>query len=184
MNTLMPYFRDWFLPKEEYFVALSNTDCRAEGWLKAEMIVLLTRLLYQGVIDSFQRELNLPRNDGTRQRDQIDFRIDQSGKSQLCELKSLCISQAAGTPRNLRFYFREDHLGLVKDFKKLDALPSNEAKWVLGFIYPCPETAIWSETIASLADRVSHWQCVTKPTEFPKFVFLSLWRQNKKTLHP
>lgn len=30
--------------------------------------------------------------------------------------------QAAGTPRNLHFYFRDDHVGLIKDFKKLDEL--------------------------------------------------------------
>ncbi len=177
VNTLLPYIRNWFLPKEEYFVAFANADSHIEGWFKAEMIILLNRLRQQGIVDEFQRELNVPTPNGPRQRNQIDFRICLQGQTHLCELKALCISQAAGTPRNLQFYFRDDHLGIIKDLKKLDALPNRDSKWVLGFVYPSPDPANWSRTILSLADDLNHWKCVTKPQDFPRFVFMSLWKQ-------
>ncbi len=53
----------------------------------------------------------------------------------LCELKALCISQAYGTGRDLDFYFRKDSaLGLWKDFRKLESVTSEPAKWILSFI--------------------------------------------------
>jgi len=44
MNRLLPYLQDWFLQKEEHFVAFANADSRLEGWFKAEMLVLLNRV--------------------------------------------------------------------------------------------------------------------------------------------
>jgi hypothetical protein len=179
MKSLLPHICDWFLPKEEYFIAFANADSRIEGWFKAEMIILLNGLLQQGHIDGFQRELNIPTPNGSKQRSQIDFRIVLKGQGNLCELKALCISQAAGTRRNLQFYFRDDHVGIVKDFKKLDELPSKDNKWVLGFVYPSPNPAEWSKTVKSLADDLKHWECVTKPQDFPKYAFVALWRQSR-----
>jgi hypothetical protein len=166
MNTLLPHIQDWFLQKEEHFVAFANADSRIEGWFKAEMFVLLNRLQQQGQLGEFEREANMtsPRD---KMRKQVDFRFHFEGENHLCELKALCISQAAGTPRNLNFYFR--------DFKKLDELTTVN-KWVLGFIYPSPNIRDWNNAITSLPMSLKHWQPITKPQDFPNYVFISLWK--------
>jgi hypothetical protein len=174
MNNLLPHIQDWLLQKEEHFVAFANADSRIEGWFKAEMFVLLYRLQQQGLLEEFEREANLtsPR-DNTRK--QVDFRFHFEGEDHLCELKAMCISQAKGTPRNLNFYFRDDHVGLIKDFIKLDEL-AGVNKWVLGFIYPSPDIRAWNNAVASLPESLKHWQPITKPQDFPNFLFISLWK--------
>ena len=174
MESLLPYIREWFLPNEEHFAAFSDADSRIEGWFKAELLVLFTRLVTQGHLSKFEREANITSpKDGTRKM--VDFRLELQSGSHLCELKALCISQAAGTIRNLQFYFRDSHVGLIKDFKKLDELP-NRNKWMLGFIYPSPGFTDWNRAMASLPSALKHWQPVTKPQDFPKYVFISLWK--------
>jgi hypothetical protein len=138
MEVLLPYISKWFVDRQEYFAAFAQADSRIEGWFKAELLVLFNRLVVDQVIEKFEREANiLSPKDGKRK--QVDFRLQIQGQEHLCELKALCISQAAGTPRNLHFYFRDDHIGLVKDFKKLDeiAVPN---KWVIAFVYPAPDS--------------------------------------------
>ena len=115
MDTLLPHIQNWFSPKKEHFLAFSNADTRIEGWFKAELLVLLNRLKNKGYLDEFKREINLTSPiDGRRK--QVDFQFSLQSNKHLCEIKALCISQAAGTPRNLGFYFGDNHLGLVKDF--------------------------------------------------------------------
>lgn len=174
MNTLMPHIIEWFVPKQEYFTTFAQADSRVEGWFKAELIVLFNRLQAQGIIDGFEREMNMSSpKDGKRM--QVDFQIKMQNQNHLCELKAPCISQAAGTPRNLRFYFRDDHVGLLKDFKKLDDLGISNT-WVLAFIYPSPDLKVWSDTITSIPGSLKHWQPVTRPQDFPNWVYISLWK--------
>jgi hypothetical protein len=173
MHVLLPYIRDWFLPKREHFLSFSSADSRIEGWFKAELLVLFNKLAKEGRL-KYEREANIPSpKDGKRK--QVDFRFEIEGENHLCELKALCISQAAGTPRNLHFYFRDDHVGLIKDFKKLDEL-SHKNKWLLAFIYPSPDTSEWNKVVGSLPSTVKHWIATTKPQDFPEFVFISLWK--------
>ena len=173
MKDLLPHIQKWFLQKAEHFAVFSAADTRIEGWFKAEMLVLLNRLLRQNQVDEYEREANITcPKDGKRK--QIDFRIRVQGETHLCELKALCISRAAGTHRNLHFYFRDDDLGLVKDFKKLDELPGGN-KWMLAFVYPAPNSTDWDRTISSLPNALKHWRPLTRPQDFPEFVFISLW---------
>lgn len=92
----------------------------------------------------------------------------------LCELKALCISQAAGTPRNLQFYFRDDHVGLIKDFRKLDQLEGKN-KWIFGFVYPKPGDAHWNRAVDSLASEFHHWKMVTPLSDANDALFVALW---------
>jgi hypothetical protein len=175
MEAILQPITEWFLGKKEYFTAFAAMDSRLEGWLKAELIVLLNRLSQSQLIERFEREVNIPSLIG---RNQIDFRVWLSGRAHLCELKALCISQAAGTPRNLKFYFRDDHVGLLKDFRKLDTLSENSIshKWVLGFVYPTPELRQWAQMLISLPETLNHWRCITNPRDFPDYFFISLWK--------
>lgn len=174
MDTILPFIKEWFLGKQEHFVAFSQADSRVESWFKAELLVLLGRLKRQGHLDDFKREARIKSpKDGKRK--QIDFRLHIQGETHLCELKALCISQTAGTPRNLRFYFRDDNVGIIKDFKKLDEL-ADPNKWLLGFTYPSPEPREWAQAITSLPHALRHWLPVTRPQDFPEFVFLALWK--------
>ena len=178
METILQPIRDWFLDKNEYFIAFAEADTRLEGWLKAELIVLLSRLPKRGLVERFEREANITTSTG---RKQVDFRLWLSGKVHLCELKALCISQAAGTPRNLHFYFREDHVGLIKDFRKLDTLQEKN-KWVMSFIYPNPKAPKWDQAVASLPDDLKHWRCITNTQDFPNYLFIALWKSEEITL--
>lgn len=173
IKDLLPHIQKWFLQKEEYFAVFSAADSRIEGWFKAELLVLLNRLVMQGHLDGFEREVNITSPKDSK-RKQVDFQLRLQGENHLCELKAVCISQAVGTPRNLHFYFRDDDLGLMKDFKKLDEL-TRRNKWMLAFVYPTPNSRDWDETTLSLPSAVKHWRSVTRPQDFPEFVFISLW---------
>jgi len=175
MEVIKQDILDWFLAKKEYFKVFAEADTRLEGWFKAELIFLLNRLLQQKKIDEFKRE---PKIDTSAGRKQIDFIIKLNGELHLCELKALCISQAAGTPRNLHFYFREDNVGLIKDFRKLESLPYKN-KWVIGFIYPKPNHNQWKEELSLLPNDLKHWKCITDPSEFEDFLFISICRPEK-----
>ncbi len=169
MESLIRVIRDWFLPRKEYLDAFIKNDTRVESWFKAELLVLLTRLVNEGVIDSFEREPSL--YDETGRRSQIDFSVTMSGVEHYLELKALCISQSKGTPRNLSFYFRDDNVGLVKDFKKLGTI-SAKNKWILAFIYPKPSSDNWRLMMGKLND----WRCLTKLEEYPDCLFLALFQ--------
>lgn len=172
MQIVLRYIEDWFLEKKDYFKVFAEADTRLEGWFKAELILLLNDLLKHKVIDEFKREWNVSTPAG---RKQIDFCLYIRGELHYCELKAMCISQAAGTPRNLQFYFRDDNVGLIKDFKKLDAI-SGDNKWILGFVYPRPEALRWASTLESLPSDFRHWRCITKPEDFPDYIFICLWK--------
>ena len=140
---------------------------------KGEFLVLFGRLHQKHRISSFEREPKF-RIAATGKRTQVDFRIGFNEEKHLCEIKALCISQAAGTPRNLQFYFRDDQVGLIKDFRKLDQLQGKN-KWVLGFVYPKPEEARWNRAVDSLASEFHHWKVVTPLSEASDALFVTLW---------
>ena len=62
--------------------------------------MLFTQLRQSGVISDFEREVNIASAIPGR-RMQVDFRVRIAAETHLCELKALCISQAACAPRNL-----------------------------------------------------------------------------------
>lgn len=172
MERIIEHIRKWFDGKREYFEAFARNDTRLESWFKGELVVLLEKLKTQGLIDDFEREPNLPTDEG---RKQIDFAVNIKGDRHFCELKAMCISQALGTPRNLGFYFRDDHVGVVRDFKKLDQLEGGN-KWVLAFIYPRPSEGEWDGTISFMPESLRHWKCVTEIGDYPEYMFIALWR--------
>jgi len=174
MQVLLDHISKSFLDKEEHFTAFARADSRIEGWFKAELLVLFNRLVADQVLEEFEREANvISPND--RRRKHVDFRLQIQGETHLCELKALCISQAAGTPRNLQFYFRDDHVGLVNDFRKLDEI-AGANKWVIAFVYPAPDPNKWNEAVASLPMTLRHWRPVTSPGDFRNWVYIALWK--------
>ena len=172
MQALLPAIREWFSAKSEHLAIFAAADCRLEGWFKGELLVLFSELQHRGVIEGFEREAFMPSHvPGARL--QIDFKVHLEGVEHLCELKALCISQAAGTPRNLSFYFRDDHLGIIKDIRKLDAL-HHPNRWLMAFVYPAPTPAKWNVAVRSLPTEIRHWRPLEAPDErLPLFV--SLW---------
>jgi hypothetical protein len=64
-------------------------------------------------MERFEREVNSPYT--PREEISDRFQVWLGADEHLCELKAPCISQAAGAPRNLQFYFRDDHVGLIKE---------------------------------------------------------------------
>jgi len=174
MHSLLTEIQQWFDNKRNYFNIFAAVDSRIEGWFKAEMLVLLTELKERRIITDFKREARAICVK-SRKRKQIDFRIQMDQTDHYCELKACCISQAAGTPRDLTFYFRDDHVGLIKDFRKLDNL-SFTNKWVLAFIYPSPSAASWSAVAKGIPTDLSHWLPITSPPKAKEPFFVSLWK--------
>lgn len=174
MKELIPRISEWFDQKHEHLGIFANSDCRLEGWFKGELLVLFTRLRKSGVISEFEREANIP-SGVPGKRIQVDFRVRIGAETHLCELKALCISQAAGTPRNLNFYFRDDHVGIVKDFRKLEAIAGRN-KWLIAFVYPAPDRLVWERAVTSLPQGLRHWRSTNLPTDPAARLFVSLWR--------
>jgi hypothetical protein len=86
MRSLLPHIREWFLSKQEHFIAFAEADSRLEGWFKAELLVLLSRLEQQGRLDDFEREFNvISPQDGRRK--QVDFRLRLRGETHLFSLR-------------------------------------------------------------------------------------------------
>ena len=177
MELLIDLIGDWFSRKRDYFMIFAAADSRLEGWFKAELLVLFDKLKREGVIEAYDRELNVHAPAGDK-RNQVDFAIRIKGERHLCELKALCISQAAGTPRNLAFYFRDDRVGIIKDLRKLDTL-GQQNTWLLAFVYPEPDFADWQQVTSSLPVEFRHWQPVTSPQSPPRAFFVSLWKSNQ-----
>ncbi len=174
MEILLPHISKWFRDKQEHFTTFARADTRIESWFKAELLVLFNRLVTEQVVESFKREASVySPKDSKRKR--VDFRLCIQGQEHLCELKALCISQATGTPRNLYFYFRDNHVGLIKDFKKLDGI-GNPNKWVFAFVYPAPNLREWNTAIASLPSTLRHWRPITSIDDFPDWVYIALWK--------
>ena len=71
MKNIIMNIKDWFLPRKEHFDVFIRNDTRVESWFKAELLVLLSRLVKAGIVDSFERELSTYNKNG--KRSQIDF---------------------------------------------------------------------------------------------------------------
>ena len=160
---------EWLLSRKEYFDIFARNDTRLESWFKAEILVLFSRLMKEGVVDAFEREPSL--HDETGKRLQIDFSVTIQGAKHYFELKALCISQSKGTPRNLSFYFRDNNVGIIKDFKKLDRIRTKN-KWVVAFVYPKPSEENWSK----ITNRLSRWKCLTDLKDYPNHIFIALFQ--------
>ena len=135
--------------------------------------MLFTSLRHQGDQVIIAREHNVGL--GCGKRCLIDFRLQLSDGGHLIEIKACCISQAARTPRNLHFYFRNDKLGIQNDLRKLQTLDCPEKKWILLFVYPRPKDFEWTNAVNSLSYEFNRWKCVSNPEKFPEFAYLSLW---------
>lgn len=174
MKQLVVEINNHFAKKSDYFRIFAKLDSRVESWFKAEMFVLLERLVEESEILLFKREFKIPLTDG--KRFSIDFKIDKDNKlTKLIELKALCISQSAGTPRNLNFYFGDDHVGLIQDFRKMNKVILNATKYVIGFIYPKPTNEAWQTALRKIPADLRGWHCITNINDYPETHFVSVW---------
>lgn len=172
LKNILPEIDHWFLAKSAEMETFARNDTRLEGWFKGEMLVLLDQLKRKRTISDYEQEFNFYHG---KKRYQVDFKIKMESEKHLVELKAPCISQARGTPRNLNFYFREDNIGLLKDFRKLN-LTDNPNRWLVAFIYPKPAKHAWQVAMTKIPRDFSNWQCVTKLDQYPDYLFISLWK--------
>ena len=171
MVTLLPHINKHFFNKEAYFKLFAQADTRVESWFKGELIFLFEKLKGDNVINGYNRETSLRVNNI---RKQIDFKINLGGQDHYIELKAPCISKSS-TNRDLKFYFRDNEIGLIKDFNKL-SLFSAVNKWVLAFFYPNPGILEWNRIILTIPENLNHWKPITKPDDYPAYLFISLWK--------
>lgn len=169
MDKIIKNIDKWFLPRKEHFDIFAENDTRVESWFKAELLVLFSRLKRETVIHGFEREPSLYDEKG--KRSQIDFSLTDEGVKHYVELKALCISQSKGTPRNLSFYFRNDNVGIMKDFKKLNKAKVKN-KWAVAFIYPKPDKEDWKK----VTNELDNWRCITKLEDYPNHLFIALFK--------
>lgn len=177
MENILKHIQELFLSKASHFNTFAHSDSRLEDWFKAEIIVLLDTLKQKGFLDDFRCEFTIPIRP---KKKRVDFGIIVHERVHLVELKALCISKTS-TRRDLKFYFREDKVGIIKDFRKLDTIHTVPAgqKHIIGFIYPNPGDDKWIAMVESLPENLKHWQCKTRPSDFPDFLFVSVWEINK-----
>ncbi len=175
MLDIMSYIHDRFSTSANQvrIRTFSQYDVRVEAWFKGELLYLLRQLKRQHIINDFQREV--PVNPPNSRR-RVDFQVKLGRRTHLCELKSMCISQGQQTPRNLNFYFRDDQVGIIKDFRKLDAM-NRRNMWVLAFVYPKPSIEVWQAAIARIPHELIHWHCVSALEDYPPCFFISLWKR-------
>lgn len=177
MKSISTEIKKHFESKTIYFDLFSKVDSRIEGWFKAEMIFILEDLIAKHKILNYKREYYIIKDDGKAHN--IDFQITlNNNKEILIELKALVISQAAQTPRNLNFYFGNNHVGLFKDFRKLDSVEFDGEKYVIGFIYPKPENAVWNKALTKIINDITGWHCITKLTDYKSPYFISIWKRD------
>lgn len=175
MEKILQNVQDWFLSNKEYLEVFAQRDSRLEGWFKGELLLLLNRLKHDGIIEDFKQEVKCPNRSG--RRSMVDLEISVSDGKYLCELKALSISQT-DSKRNLNYYFKEDNAGIINDFKKLNTIP-NKNKYVIAFIYPNPGNELSIDKVLSLPRNLRHWQRITDQSNFPDFLFISVWRSLK-----
>ena len=163
------FFRDihkYFDSKNDNLKIFSEQDVRVEGWFKGELLVFLSK---RGI--RFEREKNLINQDG--KRNNIDFKI----RDGVIELKSLCVSKSKRTPRDLKFYFREDNVGIYKDFKKLEKIKENYNKYVLAFVYPKEKATKLDILLKDIEQKYPNWKIVFNK-EGKNFITL-VWKMKK-----
>jgi hypothetical protein len=117
----------------------------AEGWFKAELMLLLESMAKAGRIDGWRADV--PITEDTRQR--CDLRIVIGGQPLWLEVKTLVQpGQVADTGVMTKGG------GFADDLVKLMRVRDGE-KGVLLFIVPRPEPAQWADLLASYARRIA-----------------------------
>jgi hypothetical protein len=165
--------RNLFSANQDRITTFSEYDVRVESWFKGELLYLLHQLKDERIINDFQREVPV---NPARSRRRVDFEIRVGKRTHLCELKSMCISQKQQTPRNLNYYFRDDKNGIIKDFRKLEAI-NGRNRWVLAFVYPKPSVEVWQGAISRIPNELNHWRCISVLEDYPPCFFISLWKR-------
>ena len=165
-----------FKAKDKYFELFSNNDTRIEGWFKAEILKSLNELKVNHCISEFKLEWSIKDENGKRKS--IDFIIKfNDDKLFLIEVKAIVISHHK-TPRNLNYYFREDHVGILKDFYKLNSITPYENKCVIAFIYPTPNKDEWDNILRNIRenDKTTNWACVSMFQNYhDRNYFMPVW---------
>ena len=72
MEEILERIKNWFVAKRDHLEAFAQADSRVEGWFKAELILLLPKLVKTGHLESFQRECKVSSSAG---RKQVDFSL-------------------------------------------------------------------------------------------------------------
>lgn len=117
----------------------------AEGWFKAELMLLLEALAKGGKIEGWRADV--PITEDTRQR--CDFRIVVGGQPLWLEVKTLVQpGQVADTGVMTRGG------GFAEDLVKLMRVREGE-KGVLLFIVPRPEPSQWADLLTTYSRRIA-----------------------------
>jgi hypothetical protein len=117
----------------------------AEGWFKAELMLLLESMAKDGRIDGWRADV--PITEDNRQR--CDFRIVASGQPLWLEVKTLVQpGQVADTGVMTRGG------GFADDLVKLMRVREGE-KGVLLFIVPRPEPSQWADLLTTYSRRIA-----------------------------
>jgi hypothetical protein len=117
----------------------------AEGWFKAELMLVLETLAKGGKIDGWRADV--PITDDKRQR--CDFRIVTSGKPLWLEVKTFVQpGQVADTGVMTK------GAGFADDLVKLMRVREGE-KGVLLFVVPRPEPSSWADLLSSYQRRIA-----------------------------
>lgn len=137
----------------------------AEGWFKAELMLLLETLAKDGKIDGWRADV--PITEDNRQR--CDFRIVAGGQPLWLEVKTLVQpgQVAADTGVMTR------GAGFGEDLVKLMRVRDPE-KGVLLFIVPRPEPAQWADLLQTYSRRIAPlgFRELSDITKYPESLYI------------
>jgi hypothetical protein len=167
MNNILQKIKQHFDSKSIYFLLFRMHDARVEGWMKGEIIFLLSMMKEDNEIVDYETEF-------LYHKKRIDFLIRlNTGEVVLLELKALSIGELRGN-RNLGFYFSKEQV--FKDFDKLMDVQGNYSKYAVAFIYPKPADLNWAAILHMMQHRYNGWACFTNLPDYQNDYFISAWK--------
>lgn len=151
---------------EGHLECFGRYQFQAEGWLKAELVMLLDIMKTRGEIVDFDREIKAPL--GGR----IDLAFDLPGERHWVELKHYLIGKQKGQTWGLQAYMPY----LTDELEKLNAVRAGERGWIVMLCTQNPCIESWDKNIHQFNHANAPWALVSQdvPSNYPASYFLGL----------
>jgi len=177
LTDLLPFAKMHFDGVEDRLECFIYSQVQVEGWLKGELLFLLTLLRNNGIIKEFDREIRIGRR-------RIDLSIDLGNSSNYIETKHWLIGEQKGYSYGPSFYFGDPtSVGITKDVDKLLETQEPSNRWMLLLLTANPGSRDWFAGIDKFNEKCHPRQIVSRsnPEDFPDTYFIGLLEVSKST---
>lgn len=170
MRELLPYIKAHFDNLQDRFITFRNQEVQVEGWLKGELLLLLSQMRDSNNIEDLDREVK-------HGRSKLDLKIHLTGGIHYVELKHWLIGVQRGFRLDPHFYFGDPSpVGITKDYDKLDSITSPCQKWFLILCTPNPGNDLWEKGLDRFHEKFfpRALDACSNPYDYPPSYFLGL----------